>query len=502
MRVEARRKSLSTPSAASPATSPAPSAASPETTAPPADQPRNPCCPENVANKGDNVPSTNECNERVEQHGEKVPSTDAAKILPVGKSQSGGFQNISSQESMDIYILEKRTCLTCNRRGQLLVCTEPSCPIAIHEKCLSCKPEFDNLGNFYCPYCSHKKAVVNVYELRRKAMLRKEALSNFLDTGVVDEGQKEQKSGEDKRKDFNLSPSPGHDSRHDDVSKENTEGQHQSDPVNSVDSKHEALVENQTDTSPSVHGQRNLVHEEGLQEEELREAIDNHCEEVIDQEKADKADNHPLEEVAAEDAVPSKSSERKRHRKSIRRSQGLSKKRKRRKFQSIDATVSSIQGDFATDVNPEANIGGEVCDSDAEAGFMNNGHSPSVKPQGKAPVEEADSPRKGSSEPGISIINHKESHDGKKKVAPAEKSRQQRWSPREIPKPPLPNVKRRLRWSPEEEEILKARVQLFSSNANKNIPWRKILEYGCRVFNPSRTSVDLKDKWKNITTRR
>lgn len=490
MRVETRRKSLPKPSAA---------AAAAPMAAPSPDQSRTPCCPENVANKEDGVLGTNECNVRVEQHGEEVPGTDPVEILPVEKSQNGGLRNVSSQESADIHILEKRTCLTCNGHGQLLVCSEPSCPIAIHEKCLSCKPQFDHLGNFYCPYCSYKRAVAKVHELRRKAMLRKEALSNFLDNGVVDKGQREQISGVDKRGDLDLSPSPGHDSCHDDVSKENYEGQHQSDPVNPVYSKHEALVENQTDTlAPSVHVQRNLVYEEGLQEGESREATNNHCKEVYDQEKAETADDHTSKEgaaEAAEDAVLSKSSEGKRHRKSIRRSHGLSRKRKRRKVQSGDATVSSIQGDFATDVNPEANMVDQVCDSDAEAGFMNNGHSPSAKPQGKAPVEEVVSPRNGSSEPGITITNQG-------KATLAEMSRQQRQSPRKLPKPPLPNVKRRLRWSPEEEEILKEGVQLFSSNANKNIPWRKILEYGCRVFNPSRTPVDLKDKWKNIATRR
>ncbi|KAF8007514.1 hypothetical protein BT93_K1507 [Corymbia citriodora subsp. variegata] len=495
MRVKTRRESLPEPSAA---TSPTP--------APPPDQSRTPCCQENVANKEDDVPGTNECNNRVEQHGEEVPGTDPVEILPVEKSQNGGLRNLSSQESMDIHILEKRTCLTCNGHGQLLVCTEPSCPIAIHEKCLSCKPQFDFLGDFYCPYCSYKRVVAKVHELRRKAMLRKEALSKFLDTGVVDKEQKEQKGGEDKEKDLNPSPSLGDDHCHDDVSKEDYEGQHQSDPVNSVYSKDEALVENQIDTSaPSVPGQRNLVHEEGLQEEESREATDNHCKEVFNQEKAETADDHPSKEVAAEaaeDAVPSKFSEGKRHRKSIRRSHGLSKKRKRKKVQSSDATVSSIQGDFATDVNPEANMGDEVCDSDVEGGPVNNGHSPSAKPQGKAPVDEVVLPRKGSFEPGISMTNQKDSHDERRRATLAEKSRRQRQSPRKLPKPPLPNVKRRLRWSPEEEEILKEGVQLFSSNANKNIPWRKILEYGCRVFNPSRTPVDLKDKWKNIAAKR
>lgn len=36
---------------------------------------------------------------------------------------------------------------------------------------------------------------------------------------------------------------------------------------------------------------------------------------------------------------------------------------------------------------------------------------------------------------------------------------------------------------------------------NKNIPWRKILEFGSRVFDKTRTPVDLKDKWKTIISK-
>jgi hypothetical protein len=40
-------------------------------------------------------------------------------------------------------------------------------------------------------------------------------------------------------------------------------------------------------------------------------------------------------------------------------------------------------------------------------------------------------------------------------------------------------------------------VSKFSTE-NQNIPWRKILEFGCRVFDSTRTPVDLKDKWRNL----
>ncbi|KAL0717989.1 hypothetical protein Bca4012_067311 [Brassica carinata] len=59
--------------------------------------------------------------------------------------------------------------------------------------------------------------------------------------------------------------------------------------------------------------------------------------------------------------------------------------------------------------------------------------------------------------------------------------------------------KRRLLWTPEEEYMLKVGVEKFSAEAKKNIPWRKILEMGQKVFHNTRTPADLKDKWRNMT---
>lgn len=36
------------------------------------------------------------------------------------------------------------------------------------------------------------------------------------------------------------------------------------------------------------------------------------------------------------------------------------------------------------------------------------------------------------------------------------------------------------------------------SLTTKNIPWRKILEYGRHVFHETRSPMDLKDKWRNM----
>ncbi|CAI9303908.1 unnamed protein product [Lactuca saligna] len=58
---------------------------------------------------------------------------------------------------------------------------------------------------------------------------------------------------------------------------------------------------------------------------------------------------------------------------------------------------------------------------------------------------------------------------------------------------------KRKRWSEEEEDMLKEGVQKFSATANKNLPWKKVLEFGRHVFHTSRTPSDLKDKWRNMS---
>ncbi|XP_062004112.1 uncharacterized protein LOC133721501 isoform X2 [Rosa rugosa] len=51
-------------------------------------------------------------------------------------------------------------CLKCkegtSETNRLLVCCENGCPIVIHEECMTVQPQFDDMGNFYCPYCAYK----------------------------------------------------------------------------------------------------------------------------------------------------------------------------------------------------------------------------------------------------------------------------------------------------------------------------------------------------------
>ncbi|PWA83013.1 homeodomain-like, Zinc finger, RING/FYVE/PHD-type, Myb-like domain protein [Artemisia annua] len=63
---------------------------------------------------------------------------------------------------------------------------------------------------------------------------------------------------------------------------------------------------------------------------------------------------------------------------------------------------------------------------------------------------------------------------------------------------PSRNGKHKVFWTEEEEDKLKEGVKKFSSATRKNLPWKKILDFGRHVFDPYRTPSDLKDKWRKI----
>lgn len=81
--------------------------------------------------------------------------------------------------------LEKDFCIKCDKGGKLLSCSDISCPIAVHEKCLGFPVKFDSLGNFYCPYCIYRQATEKLRQAGENAQLRKKALSNFIDKEMI-----------------------------------------------------------------------------------------------------------------------------------------------------------------------------------------------------------------------------------------------------------------------------------------------------------------------------
>ncbi|CAK9160260.1 unnamed protein product [Ilex paraguariensis] len=134
------------------------------------------------------------------QYHDLASNTSAEKDFATKKS------NISEQEDCwDMGCSEKDICIKCDKGSKVFVCSGSCCPIAVHEKCMGCPPRFGEKGNFYCPYCWYKQAIADSHQAREKAMLKKKALSNFLDNGMMYKEQQKQKVGIAKRKEINLS---------------------------------------------------------------------------------------------------------------------------------------------------------------------------------------------------------------------------------------------------------------------------------------------------------
>ncbi|KAI4318896.1 hypothetical protein MLD38_032552 [Melastoma candidum] len=300
-------------------------------------------------------------------------------------------------ESSDDQELQKSYCLTCGEGGRLLGCSENSCPVAYHERCLNYK--LDELGSFYCNYCIYKQMVEEVQKLRRKATCAKRKLSTFSDLGKDEQGGKKLEEERPQGLGSRECPCSGNDSKDNNVKEVDSDGLHQ-----------ESELVNQ-------------LHEDGTGSDDLLAGY--------------KRNKQKLEPVSGPTVASS--------------SRGLG-----------DETSGKIQ-------NSEETAGPLVL-------------VPRVMPQ---PLRALSS---GKLVECDFLADQRNAH---------------LCNPRNRMEETAPGVKRkRSNWSSEEEEMLKEGVRLFQSNDKKNLPWRKIREYGRPVFCETRTPSDLKDKWKTMTRRR
>lgn len=81
---------------------------------------------------------------------------------------------------------EKEICIKCDKGGEVLVCADSCCPIAVHVRCMGCPARFDDLGKFYCPYCLYRQSIAKFHQAKEHVLSKKQALHNFLDKEMID----------------------------------------------------------------------------------------------------------------------------------------------------------------------------------------------------------------------------------------------------------------------------------------------------------------------------
>lgn len=427
---------------------------------------------------------------------------------------------IDQHESIDL--LDKEICMCCNKGGGVLVCGEKGCPVTLHAKCIDSEPKFDDLGNFYCPYCWYKRAVERCQELRKKAVIAKKALSSFLDKNAVTSDKTLQTEDAAKRKEFLVGDgiSLDGDNRH---GTDGVHSQHLQPKLNQPRKLHKA---DSDQYEMALEGRAVADGDSGARGEEEMPV---HIKPVQDSMNWQKFDKPDISETHESSFSEGKGTEDSRH------NVEDGHERIVEVGEEAEPISGSCLGKHTDGHSPNVAFAKWTQESVAKSA-ENKGR---IKHKGKVPQREKKVSETGSS---VSETNDSESEAisvkmGRvkrkiqtractQKVASVRKSllqehntagkndsdineevtssktlREPQRSPKHVKNRSSLTAKRRpLFWTVEEENALKEGVLRFSAE-NQNIPWRKILEFGCRVFDKTRTPIDLKDKWRKIASK-
>ncbi|KAI3457045.1 hypothetical protein Pfo_013708 [Paulownia fortunei] len=380
---------------------------------------------------------------------------------------------------------EKNLCIKCNEGGNLLVCSENGCPLAVHERCMGCPARFDDAGHFYCPYCLYKQAVAESRQAREYALARKKALLIFMDEEMIGS---EKHLEENKRAEAN-----GHNQ-----SKVNEAN------VNITtcdDGKSRWNSDSIFDQSIHLDEEHKIsnAEEEKIQEEESEASAGSKGQDpslqMYEEQKVSNEEERKIQEEEHETSVASSGQDPslKMH------EHGLCNAEEEKIHKEECETSSASTGqDPSLPVHARAKRGferSEPIDRDSEAVSV---QSKRVKQSGKnkqtSPT--VNPPRRSSRRSSSALTTEKELNE---KDEASQRLKQPQQPSVKLANDTFGNGKRkRLLWREEEEEKLKAGVQKYSKDANKNLPWRKILEFGQDVFDETRSPSDLKDKWRNM----
>ncbi|XP_050227069.1 uncharacterized protein LOC126676814 isoform X2 [Mercurialis annua] len=120
----------------------------------------------------------------ITDHNLNALGEDSQKIMDVEiSSDSDGGENIMDGGSSDVDLIY--TCLKCRNGGNLLNCCGDGCAVCLHGSCIPCGPSYDENGKFYCPHCWYRTHRATVDEWKKKALTAKDYLVKFIDFNPV-----------------------------------------------------------------------------------------------------------------------------------------------------------------------------------------------------------------------------------------------------------------------------------------------------------------------------
>ncbi|GLT96073.1 hypothetical protein SLE2022_137220 [Rubroshorea leprosula] len=340
---------------------------------------------------------------------------------------------------------EQNLCVKCNKDGQMLVCSTTGCPLVFHESCLGSWARFDDKGNFHCPFCAYSLSISEYLEAKKKeCTARKElsALTHMFEhcSPELTGGHRKEKSSRLKGKDFLVRIEENGHLREKEQNPTNHNGE---------DANHQF--------------QRSLADKHQSVPSMPCRDVNTPCMEVESNAIGGTACISTLGEEGKEKVVKESLSEREPER----------------------------QGAQPSDI-PDRKSG-----------------SPSCKNTETAPVNQSERIQKEILQQHVTNPNQQTiilNFDGEDtsdaetdKFIISSYSIRVRSEERKYTYPAIPQLRRKkVPWTIEEERMLREGVSKFASTAGGNVPWKEILDFGASVFLKCRTTVDLKDKWRNM----
>ncbi|KAM3395859.1 hypothetical protein P3S68_004865 [Capsicum galapagoense] len=373
---------------------------------------------------------------------------------------------------------EKEICIKCGKGGEVLACTDSCCPIAVHVRCMGCPARFDDLGKFYCPYCRYKQSIAILRQAKEHVLFKKQALETFIDKEMIDNvrGVPAIVSKSTCERTDEPLPEKKSDAPESNCDQQLVVGQ-QIHSVPDVDCGSKSSVH--TSSKATATDFRVLEAGNSIQVNDRREVGELQLEKSMEDHNQDgRLSNSSVaeEEISGNELVLAET--------------------KRNSAESAGEQMIGVDQTTATVMNTDPSLQQHSRGKKrAETGDLTCRKSKRVSTQRECGKQVnkvkndmlTPSPRRLTRTSASFLENTN-----------AEAKLEQVEQPSMLPVI-LPNGKRRrVLWCREEEEMIEEGVQKFSSTVNKNIPWRKILEFGHHVFDHTRTPTDLKDKWKQI----
>ncbi|KAL6536008.1 hypothetical protein OROHE_012852 [Orobanche hederae] len=372
---------------------------------------------------------------------------------------------------------EKNSCIKCDEGGNVLVCSEKGCPLAVHEGCMGCPARFDDAGKFYCPYCLYKQAVAESRQAREYALARKKALLAFMDEDMLGREKRSEVKERAEASEHNQSKS--------------------GEAVNITrcsDDRSRRNSDSVLDQSIRLDEEHNIIdaQEEKIQGEGIEASTGSKCRDPsLQMPEEQKISNEEETKIHDEEHEASATSSSQGPSFKMRE-QGLSNADEERITEEERETSSGEDslplGERAYKRRRSMRVNSETVSMRNKQSDKNKQTSPSVN-----------SPRRSSRRSSSALRTEQVL---KEKVEVSKRLKQPEMLSFKLANDTFSSGKRkRLLWREEEEEMLKVGVQKYSDEPSKKLPWRKILDMGRHVFDGTRTPGDLKDKWRNMSAK-